>query len=90
MLFYRRGEITDEQERNALNVREAGDEYQKGLALAALSVILILCSVVLLITYAIYQRMGDYKTARSVRTIGKCAVCGLGSHPHLQIATFVD
>ena len=52
MFFYRQGELTDEKERANLEVQEAGDEFQKGLALAALSILFIFVGLVLLIVYA--------------------------------------
>ena len=52
MFFYRQGELTDEKERAKLEVQEAGDEFQIGLALAALSVLFIFVGLVLLIVYA--------------------------------------
>lgn len=75
MFFYRQGEITDEKERENLQIQaqEVGDEYQKGLALLVLSGIFIITGIVLFILHAIYQNMGQQSTANSLRTGGRKA-----------------
>lgn len=57
MLFFRQGEITDDQERLNLQIQsqEVGDEYQKGLALCVLSGIFAVIGVIMCITYGVYQ-----------------------------------
>ena len=73
MFFYRQGEITDEKERQNLQIQsqEVGDEYQKGLALCVLSGIFIVTGVVLFVFYAVYQNVQLSGTARSLKTGGE-------------------
>lgn len=71
MFFFRRGELTDEKERETLDVQEVGDEFQKGLALALVSIIFILISLVLFITFGVYSSLGNELTAKSLRIGGE-------------------
>lgn len=71
MFFYRRGELTDEKERTHLEVQEAGDEFQKGLALGALSILFGVIGIILLIVFAAYNSAGYHPHSNSLRISGK-------------------